>query len=203
MNPHLADLFARQPELSRNREELERAFELLRGVFRGGGRLLLCGNGGSAADVEHVAGELLKGFARPRPLRGAFAERLGPDAAHLQGALPCIPLTGFLSLRTAWLNDREPDYLYAQLVQALGRNGDALWAVSTSGNAVNVTHALRVARALGLATVGFTGRDGGAMNGLCDALVHAPADETFRIQELHAPIYHTLCRMLEDEFFGP
>jgi len=196
-------LFGRQPELAVVREDLERAFALVRDAFRGGGKLLLCGNGGSAADVEHVAGELLKGFVSRRPLGGERAARLGDLAPHLQGALPCIPLTGFLALRTAWLNDCEPDYLYAQLVQGLGRAGDVLWAVSTSGNAANVALALRAARALGLKTLGFTGRGGGAMNGLCNVLVRAPADETYRIQELHAPMYHALCRMLEDEFFGP
>lgn len=201
MNPYLADLLARLPALAPLREDIERAFAVLREVFRADGRLLICGNGGSAADAEHIAGELLKGFARRRPLSGARAAALGDLAPHLQGALPCIPLTGFLSLRTAWLNDCAPDYLYAQLVHALGRPGDALLGISTSGNAANVTHALRAARALGLRTLGLTGRNGGAMNEHCEVLLRAPADETYHVQELHTPLYHTLCRMLEDEFF--
>lgn len=200
-NAHLAGLIERHPVLSACEDDLARAFELLRDGFRAGATLLVCGNGGSAADAEHIAGELLKGFAKKRPLTGERATCLGELAPRLQGALPCIPLTGFLSLRTAWLNDCEPDYLYAQLVHALGRRGDALLGLSTSGNAANVAHALRAARALGLKTIGLSGRGGGSMAALCDVLIRAPADETYRIQELHLPVYHTLCRMLEDEFF--
>ena len=201
LHRHLSDLIERYPALAPLRADVERAFALLREVFRSGGRLLLCGNGGSAADAEHIAGELLKGFAKRRPLSAARAAALGDLAPRLQGALPCIPLTGFLALRTAWLNDCDPDFLYAQLVHALGRPGDALLGISTSGNATNVGHALRAARALGLRTLGLSGRTGGAMAGACDVLLCAPADETFRVQELHMPIYHALCRMLEDEFF--
>lgn len=202
VNEHLGALLERHPALAECRAEIEAAFVLLRDVFRSGGRLLLCGNGGSAADAEHIAGELLKGFVRRRPLEGACARRLGDLAPHLQGALPCVPLTGFLSLRTAWLNDREPDYLFAQLVHALGREGDALLGISTSGNARNVVLALRAARALGLRTLGLTGRSGGAMAAHCDVLLRAPAEETYLVQEIHQPIYHALCRLLEDEFFA-
>ncbi len=199
---HIMALIRRYPALGECCADVEAAFVLLRDVFRSGRTLWICGNGGSAADAEHIAGELLKGFARRRPLSGERARRLGDLASHLQGALPCVPLTGFLSLRTAWLNDCESDYVYAQLVHALGREGDVLLGISTSGHARNVLLALRAARALGLRTAGLTGRAGGAMAALCEVLIRAPAEETPLVQELHQPLYHTLCRMLEDEFFA-
>ncbi len=198
----LAELVERAPALSCCVEEIRRAYEILRGSFAAGGKLLLCGNGGSGADAEHWAGELLKGFLSRRPIQGAQREKLGPALADaLQGGLPAIPLTGFLSLRTAWQNDCEPDFVYAQLVHALGRPGDVLVGISTSGNAKNVAHALETAAKSGLRTVVLTGEGGGLAARLAEVAIRVPAREVHRIQELHLPVYHTLCLLLEDEFF--
>ncbi|GAG34888.1 unnamed protein product, partial [marine sediment metagenome] len=168
-----------------------------------GGTLLLCGNGGSASDAEHWAGELLKGFRRNRPLTGQWLERLGPElGTKLQGALPAIPLTGFPALSSAYGNDVDSDYVFAQLVFGLGRAGDALVGISTSGGAGNVVLAMKVAAALGMRTVALTGRSGGEMAPLAEVSIRVPADETDRVQELHLPVYHTLSLMLEEEFFA-
>lgn len=185
------------------RDDLLATFEVLRDGFASGGKLLLCGNGGSGADAEHWAGELLKGFVSKRPLREPLRSQLGePLAAKLQGGLPAIPLTGFVGLRSAWLNDCEPDYLYAQLVLALGRPGDVLVGISTSGNAKNVGHALEAADRLGLKTVALTGESGGRAATLAHHAIKVPAREVHLIQELHLPVYHTLCLLLEAAFFG-
>ena len=174
----------------------------MRDTIAGGGKLLLCGNGGSGADAEHWAGELLKGFLSKRPLGNAERERLGEElASNLQGGIPAIPLTGFVSLRTAWLNDCDPDYLYAQLVYALGKPGDLLVGISTSGNAGNVGHALEVAAHNGLKTVALTGSGGGRAAELAQVAIKVPAQEVHFVQELHLPVYHTLCLMLEEAFF--
>jgi D-sedoheptulose 7-phosphate isomerase len=179
------------------------AYELLLGVYRGGNKLLLCGNGGSASDADHISGELLKGFQSKRPLPSAERAALGEDlAAKLQQSLPAIPLTAFAALSTAYTNDVDAEYIYAQLTLGLGKPGDALLGLSTSGNARNVGHALRVARARGLRTLGMTGETGGAMRELCDVCIRVPSRETFRIQEYHLPIYHVLCLLLEDALFS-
>jgi len=202
MNPHLASLLHRVPALNPCLKDLQRAYDMLHGSLASGGKLLLCGNGGSGADVEHWAGELLKGFQHKRPLTGDLLEKLGPDlAGKLQGALPVIPLTGFLGLRTAWQNDCDPDYLYAQLVLAYGRPGDVLVGLSTSGNSRNVVPALETANRLGLRTLALTGEGGGQAAQLAQASIRVPASETYLIQELHLPVYHTLCLMLEEAFF--
>jgi len=198
----LARLLERAPQLAPCAGAIAGAYEAMRACLEAGGKLLLCGNGGSGSDAEHWAGELLKGFLSRRPLRGQRREQLGEALApHLQGGLPAIPLTGFLALRTAWLNDCEPDYLYAQLVSVLGRPGDLLVGISTSGNARNVCHALDAAARLGLDTVALTGRDGGRAATLARLAIRVPADEVHHIQELHLPVYHTLCLLLEEAFF--
>ena len=176
----------------------------------GGGTIIFCGNGGSAADSEHIAAELLKGMVAQRPLPDAERQRFlaaFPEdgsylADNLQGALPAISLASHTSLLTAYANDIAADMAFAQQVYAYGRAGDALLALSTSGGSPNVLHALRVARALGLRTVGLTGAAGGAMLDLCDACVRVPCRDTADVQERHLPIYHVLCVMLEREFFG-
>jgi len=174
----------------------------MRDSLAAGGKLLICGNGGSGADAEHWTGELLKGFCSRRPLAAAEREKLGESlASELQGALPAIPLTGFMALHTAWQNDCNPDYIYAQLTYALGRPGDTLIGLSTSGNSKNVCHALEVANKQGLRTVALTGEKGGRAAEMAQAAIRVPSSETYRIQEYHLPIYHTLCLMLEDEFF--
>jgi len=203
MNRHLVNLIDRFPALAGCAEDIERAFVLLRDCYGGGGKVLVCGNGGSAADAEHWAGELLKGFVKKRPLPPEERGKLSPKLAEkLQGALPTIPLTGFLSLRTAFANDVDPDLVFAQLVWGLGRPGDALVALSTSGGSVNVCAAVEAASARQMATVALTGQDGGRLGELADVCIRAPERETHLVQEYHVPIYHCLSLMLEDEFFA-
>jgi len=202
-NVHIHQLLARKPELSGCVKDVVRAFELMRDSFRKGGKLLICGNGGSAADAEHWAGEMLKGFCHKRPLSQKEKEKLPEElGAKLQGALPTIPLTGFTSLATAFGNDVDPQLTYAQLVWGLGQPGDVLVGISTSGNARNVGAALEAAKARGLIRIGLSGRTGGKMLAHCDLCICVPSAETYLIQEFHLPIYHCLSLMLEDEFFG-
>ena len=203
MSRHLDELTERFGKLASCRREIEAAFELLAESFRMGGKLLICGNGGSAADAEHWSSELLKGFCLPRPLTAEQAANLpGELSASLQRALPALPLTSFISAGTAFSNDVRPEYALAQLTFALGGEGDALAGLSTSGNAANVCFAMDVANAMGLSTIALTGRDGGRLAGKAKVAIRAPETETHRVQELHLPIYHCLCLMLEEEFFG-
>jgi len=205
----LTRLVARYPALAGCRDEIAAAAEQLVACFRGGGKLLLCGNGGSAADCEHIAGELLKGFERERPLPGGLRERLeaagaigGELAGRLQAGLPAISLCGHPSLASALANDVEPALVFAQLVCALGAKGDALMALSTSGKARNVVLAAVTARALGMSVVGLSGRGGGDLGQWCDVLIDVPGSTTAEVQELHLPVYHHLCRVLEAQFFS-
>ena len=202
MNPRLCQLLHRAPALAPCLDDVQRVYETMTEGFRAGGKLLICGNGGSGADAEHWAGELLKGFASKRPLGCEDQQKLGTElAGQLQGALPVIPLTGFLGLRTAWQNDCQPDYVFAQMVYALGRPGDVLVGISTSGNSKNVCLALEIARKLGLKTAALTGAAGGRAAQIAECSIRVPSCETYLIQEFHLPVYHTLCLMLEDEFF--
>jgi len=201
MNSHLAALLERRPELSACSGEIRAAHAVLRTSFKHGGRLYLCGNGGSAADCEHWAGELLKGFYAPRPVRVSGGRSLPAALRGLQGGLPAIPLTGFLSLRTACANDIDPALEFAQLVWALGRPGDVLVGISTSGNAHNVGLAARAAKLRRMTVVGLTGAHGGKLRRLANPCLRVPATKTHLIQELHLATYHTLCLALEAEFF--
>ena len=203
MNEHLARLIGRHGELRGCEADVIAAFEILRDSFAAGGKALFCGNGGSAADCEHWCAELLKGFEKKRPLP-QDAKTMLPAAlgGSLQGALPAIPLTGFPSLSTAFANDVEPKLIFAQLVWGLGRKGDVLVAISTSGNAENVRLALEAAKAKGMKTVGLTGETGGKIAPVADVTIKVPRRRTLEVQELHLPVYHCLCLMLEDEFFG-
>jgi phosphoheptose isomerase len=206
----LDDLLARQPALSACAQDILSAFEALRQCFAGGGKLLICGNGGSAADAGHIAGELLKGFLLKRPIPEEDAARFAemfPEAgeriaANLQRALPAISLPDQTAVLTAFSNDVAADMAYAQLAYAYGRPGDALLAISTSGNSFNVVNAAMAARAMGLKTVGLTGEDGGRLHGCCDVVIRAPASETWRAQEYHLSMYHALCAMIETELFA-
>lgn len=191
---HLNEFIGRYPQLEVCRASITWAVEMMAECVRGGNKLLLCGNGGSAADAEHWAGELLKTFCSERPLPEGLPAEL---AAELEGALPAIALTSFPAFQTAWANDRNPDYNFAQLVQALGRPGDMLIALSTSGNATNVCHAVATAKALGIKTIGLTGEAGGALAAEADETIRVPAEKTHEVQELHLPIYHTICLMLD------
>jgi len=205
---HLAKLLADHPKLAPCRQQLADACDLLISAYQQGHKLLLCGNGGSAADCEHIAGELLKGCERRRPLPADLRAKLaaqGPDgealAARLQQALPTISLTGHLGLATAFANDVDPEMVFAQLVQALGRPGDGLLAITTSGDSENVLLAARTARAVRMAVIGLTGDRGGALAALCDVCIAAPGHGTAEIQESHQAIYHHLCREIETHFF--
>ena len=207
----LDDLIYRYPVLSAIKSEILSAVERMRSSFAANHKLLIAGNGGSATDAEHIAGELMKSFViRDRSVDfdvvSKLSERFGADgqllASKLEGALPAIPLTGFTGLATAFANDVDPQVTFAQQVYGLGQKGDVFLAISTSGNSKNLINALMVADAKGLATIGLTGRNGGLFNKYCQTVIHAPEDETFKIQELHLPIYHTVCLMLESEIFG-
>jgi D-sedoheptulose 7-phosphate isomerase len=187
------------PALRPVRADLLRARGLLIAAFRRGGKLLLCGNGGSASDCEHIAGELLKSFAYTRPLDGRFARRLKDTALRrkLERGFPAIPLVSFSAFLTAFGNDVDPEFAFAQLVNVLGRPGDVLLAISTSGNSRNVLYAAKTARARRVAVIGLTGRRGGKLKGLSDVAIRVPADRTPDVQELHLPCYHFLCTEVE------
>ena len=206
----LNQLFGRYPALEACRQEIEAAYELLRGCFAAGGRLLVCGNGGSAADSLHIVGELMKGFALSRKLSADWEEKFKqvcPEMApylmeNLQGALPAISLVSETALSTAYANDQAPDLSFAQQVLDQGKAGDVLLCISTSGNSTNVLYAAAVARAMELRVIGLAGQGGGRLKELSDVCICAPSKITYQIQEYHLPIYHALCLALEREFFG-
>ncbi len=182
---------------------IEQAAQVITACFRRGGKLLLCGNGGSAADCGHIVGELAKGFRSRRPLPGPLLARIGLAwAAHLQQGLPAFDLTCQGPLIAAVTNDIDGQSCYAQQVLAYGRPGDMLLGISTSGNAENVCRALTVARALGMETLGMTGANGGRMASLCDILLRAGCTETYRVQEEHIRMYHAFCLQIEAALFG-
>ena len=191
------------------RELLQECIARLCECFAQGGQLLICGNGGSCADADHIVGELVKAFKINRPLTAPLARALqeqSPDGAllakKLQGGVPAINLAAHTSLVTAMINDVGGDYIFAQQVAAYGRPRDVLIGISTSGNSPDVLNAGRTAKAKGMCTIGLTGRTGGQMKDLFDAVICVPADSTEDIQDLHSKIYHTLCACMEYEFWG-
>ena len=206
---YLEELVERYPVLDAVKDDVRKAYELLEACYEQGGKLLIAGNGGSCADAEHIVGELMKGFVKRREVSDSFAECLrnadevrGAELAKkLQGGLPAIALTGHAGLSTAYLNDVDGDLIFAQQTYGYGRPGDVLIGISTSGNAKNVMYAMTVAKALGMKTIGLTGKDGGALKREADVSVVVPETETSKIQELHLPVYHALCLMLEERFF--
>lgn len=206
---YLEELVERYPVLDAVKDDVRKAYELLEACYEQGGKLLIAGNGGSCADAEHIVGELMKGFVKRREVSDSFAECLrnadevrGAELAKkLQGGLPAIALTGHAGLSTAYLNDVDGDLIFAQQTYGYGRPGDVLIGISTSGDAKNVMYAMTVAKALGMKTIGLTGKDGGALKREADVSVVVPETETFKIQELHLPVYHALCLMLEERFF--
>ncbi len=208
-NQHIALLCQRYPILEPLCEDIAAGYAVMEQCYRRGGKLLIAGNGGSAADAEHIVGELMKGFKLARPVDAAFRERLTAVnselgevlGAHLQGALPAIALDGHPALSTAYSNDCEPLLGFAQQVYGYGREGDVLLAVSTSGNSQNVLYAATVAKAKGMQVVGLTGARDSRLSALADVTVKVPNTETYMIQELHLPVYHCWCLMLEDTFF--
>ena len=200
-------LIERFPELCGAENDIELATEKIIDCYKNGGKVLLCGNGGSAADCTHIVGELMKGFLKRRPTDEKLANTLkenGADdtlIANLQCGLPAINLCESSALITAYCNDVDPDYIFAQQVYGLGKKGDIFIGLSTSGNAKNVNHAVKIAKALGLTTIGMTGEKGGKLNENADICIKAPHNETYRIQEYHLPIYHVICAAVEDAFF--
>lgn len=206
----LEQLIVRRPQLEPCKHEIESAYLLLEACYCQGGKLLVCGNGGSAADSDHIVGELMKSFLLHRPLPKEFRSKLaeiggkeGKNCAeHLQGALPAISLVQHNALQSAFANDVEADLTFAQEVIGYGKKGDILLALSTSGNSKNIIYALYAAKAVGLSVIGMTGKSGGRLARLCDVAVCVPETETFLVQELHLPVYHTLCAMLEERFWG-
>jgi D-sedoheptulose 7-phosphate isomerase len=173
--------------------------ELLIRCFKSGGKLLLCGNGGSSADCAHITGELVKGFCKKRPLPDDLQKAIGTN--KLQMGLPAIDLTANCALISAVNNDLGGDLVYAQQVMAYGRPGDVLIGISTSGNAKNVAMAVKAAKALGLTTVGMTGCGGGALESLCDIMLKSSEKETYLVQEDHLMFYHRLCLRVEEALF--
>lgn len=196
-------LCRRYPKLKDCAADLVVFFNYLRNCFKGGGTLMLCGNGGSASDADHITAELLKSFRKQRSLDLKAQMALGPElASHLEGALPAIALPQMSAFLSAYGNDRNADYGFAQLVWALGNRKSALWIISTSGESENVLHAARVARAKEMPVLGLSGQSGGRLRSLCDVCICVPETEVHRIQELHLPLYHCLCSMLENAFFS-
>ena len=202
MNPIFAHLYQRQPQLNACAQELQGAYEAIASAFATGGKLLLCGNGGSAADCAHIAGEFIKGFLSRRPLPAAELAALGDElGGALQRGLPCIDLCANSAAMTAIANDQGAELIFAQQVMAFGRPGDVLLALSTSGGARNCAQAVRPANALGLTTLGLTGQGGGELARLCNICIRAPHHETYRVQELHLMLYHALCAAVEAHLF--
>ena len=207
---HLSTLLRRYPVLKCCEPELAQAVDTLIAVYESGGKLLICGNGGSASDSEHIVGELMKCFMLPRPISESQATLLkeiggemGADiAARLQQGLAAISLTSPHALLTAVANDMHGSMIFAQQVQGLGKFGDALLGISTSGNSANVLNALITAKAIGLTTIALTGRSGGKILPWVDVAIRVPEDGVAEIQELHLPIYHYLCMAVEWYFFG-
>jgi phosphoheptose isomerase len=203
-------LFMETPEIEICREDIEKAFHVIKQCYICGGKVMVCGNGGSAADSEHIVGELMKGFILKREIPDKDKEKIMavfPEDAHylsknLQGALPAISLVSQTSISTAFTNDVVPDMVYAQQVYGYACEGDVLIAISTSGNAANIVNAVKIARAFGVKSVGMTGKSGGKLKDLCDATIKVPSDITYRIQEYHLPVYHAICAAVETEFFG-
>ena len=206
----IEQLISTYPELEACANDIQATFEILRTCYRHGGKLLTCGNGGSAADAEHIVGELMKGYLLKRPIPEEMRLKLASIsqqdgdylANQLQDALTAISLVSQTSLLSAIANDTAADMVYAQQVYAYGREGDVLIGLSTSGNSRNVIYAMQVARAMGLHTIGLTGPTGGVLKPLCDICICVPGESTPVIQERHLPIFHVLCAMLEEEFFA-
>lgn len=203
-------MLARYPDLQACAEAVSAAYQVLENCYAQGGKVMVCGNGGSAADSEHIVGELLKGFYLKRPAPPAMKARLVETfpadgeylADHLQGALPAISLVSQVSFLTAFANDVAADMVFAQQVYAYGQVGDVLLALSTSGNARNVVHAAQVAKVKGVRVISLTGKSGGQLAGLSDVVIKVGWELTPDIQERHQAIYHTLCAMLEERFFS-
>lgn len=210
MNKNLEELIERYPKLESCKNDIWEAYKLVEKAYEKDHKLLIAGNGGSAADAEHIAGELMKRFKMARPVSPEFAEKLksidpvrGENLSNnLERGLMAIPLVAHEALSTAYINDVDGLGVFAQQLYGFGREGDVFLGISTSGNSKNVMSATVVARALGIKVIGLTGAKGGELAKVADVCIKVPEDETYMIQELHLPVYHCLCLMLEDRFFG-
>ena len=207
---HIDELARRYPQLAACKEQIREAYCMLEQLYAKEGKLLVCGNGGSASDSEHIVGELMKEFKLKRKIYAGQADAMkaiDPDmgdylANNLQGALPAIALTGHSALSTAFMNDSESVLVFAQQVNGYGKPGDVFLGISTSGNSMNVIYAAMTAKARGLKVLGLTGQRESRLSRLADVCIQVPETETYKIQELHLPVYHCLCLMLEERFFG-
>ena len=206
----LDELIERYPALTPVKEDIWNLYKTLEECYAAGGKVLIAGNGGSSADAEHIVGELMKGFKKARKLDRHYCDALrnADDelwkilGENLQSALPAIALDGHQALTTAYMNDCEPLLCFAQQVNGFGRKGDVFMGISTSGNSKNVLFAATVAKAKGMKVVGLTGAKDSRLSAMSDVCIQVPETETYKIQELHLPVYHCLCLMLEDRFFN-
>lgn len=209
LKKHINLLIKRYPQLKAIENEVIGAYFILEECYKNGGKLLVAGNGGSAADAEHIVGELMKGFKNPRRLSDKQREKLiaideerGKILANnLQGTLSAIALDGHVALTTAYMNDCEPLLCFAQQVNGFGKSEDVFLGISTSGNSKNIIYAAITAKAKGMKVIGLTGEKESKLSEIADVCIKAPQTETYMIQELHLPIYHCLCLMLEEKFF--
>ena len=210
MNKRVDLLTEKYPELSACANEIDAAIEIITDCYKNGGKVLLCGNGGSAADCAHIVGEFMKGFMKKRPVKPEQIEAFKAENplvddelfANLQCGLPAVNLCESQSLLTAFCNDVNPEYMFAQQVFGLGKKGDVLIALSTSGNAKNANHAARIAKAMGITVIGMTGEKSSALEINSSVCIKAPSTVTYQIQEMHLPIYHAICDAVEDYFFS-
>lgn len=205
----LDDLIKRYPQLEVCRKDIEDAYLLLQETYENNHKLLIAGNGGSAADSEHIAGEMMKRFKVGRPLQKEFADKLiaiDPErglrlAKNLERPLRAVPLTSHVAITTAYMNDADATGVFAQQMLGFGDEGDVFLAISTSGNSENIISAGVVAKAMGIKTIGLTGERNSKLSEIADICIKVPETETYKIQELHLPVYHALCLMLESHFF--
>lgn len=208
MKVSIEELIERYPRLDSEKENIAKALDIMLDCYKNKGKLLVAGNGGSAADAEHIVGELMKGFVEPRKLPKEYVEKLeavdsemGRELGEkLQGALPAISLVGHVALSTAYLNDVDPLLGFAQQLNGYGQENDVFLAISTSGNSKNILYACVVAKAKGMKIVALTGGTGGKLKDIADVAIVAPEKETYKIQEYHLPIYHWLCLGLEETY---
>ncbi len=205
----LNDLIKRYPILSECSTEIEKAKDALIECYKNDGKLLICGNGGSCADCDHIVGELMKGFLKLRPISEEKKSEMKNNCnlvddellSKLQSGLPAISLPSMTALNSAFCNDVDSELIYAQPLMALGKKNDVLIAISTSGNSKNVFSAVKVAKALGVKVIGLTGKSGGKLKETADISICVPETETYKIQELHLPVYHYLCAAVENYFY--
>lgn len=202
------EFYKRYPQLKENEEKIEKAIKAIITSYKNGGTILLCGNGGSESDCDHIVGEFMKGFMLPRRFKGAdkqaIAEAFGDENAvnNFQYAVPAISLPSLSAVNTAFINDVAPDFVYAQLMYGYGKKGDVAIGISTSGNSKNVVNALIAAKAKGLVTIALTGCKPNRSENIADIAIKVCETETYKVQELHLPVYHYICAEVERRLFG-